>query len=92
MNTAKIKSGGCFMFKEKILDYSWEQFEEIIRKTIGSDFIWKIRPRDTEANRQAVMESIERTLAEHNGSFPDEGDTFIEPAKRKMASSKGQTS
>lgn len=92
MNTAKIKSGGCFMFKEKILDYSWEQFEEIIRKTIGSDFIWKIRPRDTEANRQAVMESIERTLAEHNGSFPDEGDTFIEPAKRKMASSEGQTS
>ena len=80
------------MFKEKILDYSWEQFEEIIRKTIGSDFIWKIRPRDTEANRQAVMESIEKTLAEHNGSFPDEGDTFIEPAKRKMASSEGQTS
>ncbi len=80
------------MFKEKILDYSWEQFEEIIRKPIGSDFIWKIRPRDTEANRQAVLESIERTLAEHSGSFSGEGDTFIEPAKRKMASSKGQTS
>jgi hypothetical protein len=80
------------MFKEKILDYSWEQFEEIIRKTIGSDFIWKIRPRDTEANRQAVLESIERTSAEHNGSFPDEEDIFIEPAKRKMASSKGQMS
>lgn len=24
-----------------------------------------------EANRQAVMESIERMLEEHNGSFPD---------------------
>jgi hypothetical protein len=52
------------MFKEKILDYSWEQFEEIIRKAIGSDFTWKIRPRDTEANRQAVMESIDRTLGQ----------------------------
>jgi len=26
------------MFKEKILDYSWEQFEEIIRKAIGTNF------------------------------------------------------
>ena len=79
------------MFKEKILDYSWEQFEEIIRKAIGFDFTWKIRPRDTEANRQAVMESIDRTLAEHNGSFPDEGDTFIEPEKRRPTSPKVET-
>ena len=78
------------MFKEKILDYSWEQFEEIIRKTIGSDFIWKIRPRDTEANRQARLESSERTLAEHNGSFPGKGNMFIEPEKRKQASLKGE--
>jgi len=80
------------VFKEKILDYSWEQFEEIIRKPIGTNFIWKIRPRDTEANRQAVMESIERTLGEHNGSFPDEGNMFIEPEKRKLASQKGEAS
>ena len=80
------------MFKQKILDYSWEQFEEIIRKAIGTNFIWKIRPRDTEANRQAVMESIERTLGEHSGSFPDEGNTFIEPEKRKIASPKGEAS
>ena len=80
------------MFKERILDYSGEQFEEIIRKAIGTNFIWKIRPRDTEANRQAVMESIERTLGEHNGSFPDEGNMFIEPEKRKLASPKGETS
>jgi len=80
------------MFKKKILDYSWEQFEEIIRKAIGTNFIWKIRPRDTEANRQAVMESIERTLAEHNGGFPGEGNMFIEPEKRKQASLKGEAS
>lgn len=59
--------------KEKILDCPWEQFEEIIRKAIGSDFIWKIRPGDTAANRVAVMESIERMLREHNGSFPEKG-------------------
>ncbi len=58
------------MFKEKILDCPWEQFEEIIREAIGSGFIWKIRPGDTGANRQAVMESIERMMGEHNGSFP----------------------
>ncbi len=46
------------MFRKKILDYSWEQFEETIRKAIGTNFIWKIRPRDTGANRQAVITSI----------------------------------
>jgi len=80
------------MFKKKILDCSWEEFEEIIKKAIGSDFIWKIRPGDTEANRQAVMESIERMMGEHNGSFPEEGDMFIEPEKRKPASPEGETS
>ena len=80
------------MFEEKILDYPWEQFEEIIRKAIGTNFIWKIRPRDTEANRLAVMESIERTLGEHSGSFPGKGNTFIEPEKRKIAAQKGEAS
>ena len=80
------------MFKEKILGCPWEQFEEIIREAIGPGFTWKIRPGDTEANRQAVMESIERTLREHNGSFPEEGDMFIEPQKRKPASPEGETS
>jgi len=80
------------MFKKKILDCPWEQFEEIIREVIGSGFIWKIRPADTGANRQAVMKSIERTLREQNGSFPEEGDMFIEPEKRKPSSLEGETS
>lgn len=80
------------MFKEKILECPWEEFEMIIRKAIGSGFIWKIRPGDTGANRQAVMESIERTLREHNRSFPEEGDMFIEPEKKKPASPEGETS
>ena len=80
------------MLKEKILYCPWEQFEEIIRKAIGSDFIWKIRPGDTAANRLAVMESIERMLREHNDSFPEEEDIFIEPEKRKPATPEGETS
>ncbi len=39
------------MFKKKIHNCSWEQFEEIIKKAIGSGFIWKIRPGDTGPNR-----------------------------------------
>ena len=80
------------MFKKKMLNCPWEQFEEIIRNAIGSDFIWKIRPGDTEANRQAVMESIERMLREHNGSFPEKGDMVIEPEKRESASPENETS
>jgi hypothetical protein len=60
-----MKNERSFMLKAKILGCSWDQFEEIIREAIGSDFIWKIRPGDTDANRQAVMESIERMLREH---------------------------
>jgi len=74
------------MLTEKIRGCTWEQFEEIIRKAIGSDFIWNIRSGDTEANRLAVMESVERMLREHNGSFPEGGDMFIEPVKSKAVS------
>ena len=41
---------------------------------------------DTEANRQAIMESVERMLREHNGRFPEGGDMFIEPVKSKAIS------
>ena len=71
------------MLKKQILDKKKEKFEEIIRETIGSDFVWKLRPRDTGDNRQAIMESVERMLQEHDGRFPEKGDMFIEPEKRK---------
>jgi hypothetical protein len=80
------------MLEEKILDCSWEQFEDIIRKAIDSDFVWKIRPGDTRENRQAVMGSIEGILKKHNGSFPEKGDVFIEPIKRKSSFRKDETS
>jgi hypothetical protein len=79
------------MINKKILDCPWEQFEEEIRKTIGSDFIWEIHPGDTDANRQAVMESIERAMREHNDRFPEKGDMFIDPEKSKPGSSGGET-
>jgi hypothetical protein len=66
---------------EKILDCSWERFEEMIREKFGSGFTWKIRPRDTEENRKAVMESILSIMIESNGTFPEKGNAFIEPEK-----------
>jgi hypothetical protein len=50
---------------------------------VGGDFIWKIRPLDIKANRQAVMESILRTIKENDGKFPPKGDTFIELTSKK---------
>jgi len=43
---------------EEILSGDWEKFEAWIREQVGGDFIWKIKPFDKKANRQAVMESI----------------------------------
>lgn len=71
------------MLEGKILDCSWKEFEDLIKEAIGSDFLWKIRPRDTQMNRQAVMESIEKMAGINNGSFPEGGDIFIEPDKTK---------
>ena len=76
-----IENRRSLILTEKIRDCTWEQFEEIIRKAISSDFVWKIRPGDTETNRQAVMAPVERMLREHNGSFPEQGDMFIEPTR-----------
>ena len=79
------------MAEGKILDCSWTEFEELIKEAIGSDFLWKIRPRDTQVNRQTVMESIERMVGNNNGSFPDGGNIFIEPEKRKAGPPEGGT-
>jgi hypothetical protein len=79
------------MLEGKILDCSWKEFEELIKEAIGSDFLWKIRPRDTHLNRQAVMESIERMAGNNNGSFPDGGNIFIEPEKTKEGPAQGGT-
>jgi len=66
------------MTDEEVLSGTWREFETWIREQVGSSFVWKIRPLDIKANRQAVMESILRTIKENNGTFPPKGDTFIE--------------
>ena len=69
------------MFKEKILECSWRQFEEMARERIGSDFAWRVRLQDTDVNRLAVMESILSAMIEHNCTFPERGNRFIEPQR-----------
>jgi len=50
---------------------SWEEFEQWIRNTIGSDFRWCIRPRDdTLENREMVVELILGDIKRNNGDFP----------------------
>jgi hypothetical protein len=71
------------MTDEEVLSGTWKEFETWIREQVGSDFIWKIRPLDIKANRQAVMESILRTIKENNGTFPPKGNTFIELSSQK---------
>ncbi|MCK5256008.1 MAG: hypothetical protein KAQ81_08305 [Deltaproteobacteria bacterium] len=71
------------MTDEEILSGDWEKFETWIREQVGGNFVWKIRPLDIKANRQAVMESILRTIKENDGIFPPKGDTFIELTSKK---------
>ena len=40
---------------DKFLDRTWEEFEQWIKYTIGSDFRWCVRPRDTAENREMVV-------------------------------------
>ena len=66
------------MTDEEVLSGTWKEFETWIREQVVSSFVWGIRPLDNKANRQAVMESILRTIKENNGTFPPKNDTFIE--------------
>lgn len=56
---------------------AWEEFEDWIRKTIGSDFRWRVRLKDTPTNRQMLAELILGTMSRNQGVFPDR-DVFIE--------------
>ncbi len=71
------------MTDEEILSGDWEKFETWIREQVGGNFVWKIRPLDIKTNRQAVMESILRTIKENDGIFPPKGDVFIELTSKK---------
>ncbi len=62
---------------DNYLDGSWEEFEQWIRNTIGSNFRWRVRPMDKRADRQMIAELVENDIKENNGVFPEK-NTFIE--------------
>ena len=51
------------MAEEEYLTLTWEEFEAWIRKTIGGEFRWKIRPQDNASNREMVA-AIHAELAQ----------------------------
>lgn len=66
------------MVDDIVLSGSWDEFEEWIRQKINGDFSWKIRLLDSKYSRGAIIESIERSIRNNNGTFPEKGDMFIE--------------
>jgi hypothetical protein len=62
---------------EDYLKGSWLEFEAWIRREIGSDFRWKVRPMDTPSKRRLVAELILDTQRRTKGVFP-QNDAFIE--------------
>lgn len=66
---------------EKYLDGTWDEFEQWIRFTIGSDFMWLVRPLDRQDNRQMVAAQVLYDIKRNNGSFPAR-NSFIERKKQ----------
>jgi hypothetical protein len=66
------------MADNTVLSGSWDEFEEWIRQKINGDFSWKIRLLDSKNSRGAIIESIEISIRNNNGTFPEKGDMFIE--------------
>ncbi len=66
------------MVDDTVLSGSWDEFEEWIRQKINGDFSWKIRLLDSKNSRGAIIESIEMSIKNNNGTFPEKGEMFIE--------------
>jgi hypothetical protein len=62
---------------DKWLEGPWEEFEQWIRDTIGSDFRWRVRPIDKLSNRKMIAELVQNDIKENNGVFPEK-NSFIE--------------
>jgi hypothetical protein len=65
---------------DEYLTCTWEEFEAWIRRTIGSNFRWKIRPFDNYSNPRMIADLIRDAMKRNNGVFP-RNDTFIEPVE-----------
>ncbi|MBW1753476.1 MAG: hypothetical protein JRJ46_10320 [Deltaproteobacteria bacterium] len=66
------------MVDDTVLSCSWDEFEEWIRQKINGDFSWKIRLLDSKNSRGAIIDSIETSIKNNNGTFPEKGEMFIE--------------
>lgn len=62
---------------ESVMSGTWEDFEAWIRETIEGNFIWKLRPPDTRANREMLVESIHDSMDRNSNLFP-KGNAFLE--------------
>jgi len=62
---------------DKHIQGTWEEFEALIRETIGSDLRWCIRPQDTTRNREMVASLILKDIESGNGVFSGK-NAFIE--------------
>lgn len=70
------------MDMSELLTGNREEFDAWIRDTIGGDFRWKIRPRDTPSNRMMVAELISSDIESGGGVFPG-SNAFIERVQPK---------
>ncbi len=55
---------------EKYLEGTWEEFEQWIRFTIGSDFRWHVTPLDNRSTRQMVADLVLQDIHANKGAFP----------------------
>ena len=62
---------------DKHIQGTWEEFEALIRETIGLGFHWCIRPQDTIGNWEMVASLILKDIERGNGISPDK-NAFIE--------------
>ena len=74
------------MANKNFLSGTWEEFEGWVKKRIGGEISWKVRPRDTKVNRMIVAESILDTLDRNGGDFPPTGNPFLRPERSKQDS------
>ncbi len=75
MTAVHIETGKESM--KKHLDATWQELQTWIKDAIGSDFRWRIRPRDTHSNRRMIVSLILNGIRRNNGVFPDR-EAFIE--------------
>ena len=71
---------------DKYLSGTWEEFEQWIRFTIGSDFRWLVRPLDRQKNREMVADMVHSDIEQNSGIFPTH-NAFIERKQQEKTKS-----